>query len=93
VEGHATYRGMTPILGSKVRGLQATQEASVPCRVRPRGATYVGNATSRQPTPLRRARRRPGGVNHRGAPSLAQSLSWWGRHDSSPIWSNLPPPR
>src|SRR5450759_5216331 len=36
---------MTPILGSKVRGLQATQEASVPCQVDPRGASRVGKPT------------------------------------------------
>jgi len=49
-EGHDTSRGMIPILGSKVRGLQATQEASAPCQADPRGATYVGNPTSCQYT-------------------------------------------
>ena len=44
-EGDDTSRGMTPILVSKVRGLQATREASVPCQVDLRGVTYVGKLT------------------------------------------------
>ena len=36
---------MTPILVSKVRGLQATQEAPVPGKVDLRGASRVGKAT------------------------------------------------
>ena len=59
-EGHDNSRGMTPILVSKVRGLQATQEDSVPCQVDPRGASRVGNATSRQLT-----RSRSGHDQHR----------------------------
>ena len=49
-EAHDNSRGMTPILVSKVRSLQATQQASVPCQVDPTGATHVGNPTSRQST-------------------------------------------
>ena len=55
-EGHGTSRGMTPILVSKVRGLQATQEASAPCQADLRGASTVGNATSRQCTRSARGR-------------------------------------
>ena len=36
---------MTPILVPKVRSLQATQEASVPCQVDLRGASRVGKPT------------------------------------------------
>src|SRR5450756_195010 len=48
--GHDTSRGMTPILVSKVRSLQATQEASVPCQVDLRGVSRVGKATTCQST-------------------------------------------
>jgi hypothetical protein len=42
-----TSSGMTPILVPKVRSLQATQEASVPCQADLRGASTVGKGAVR----------------------------------------------